>query len=772
MDVGSQRAVGGDVRFGVHKLSPRHHANFNSSSRSMAAPTISESSVKGSERQSFIPEPRTLPKENIGTSVRNTISPNVTPRSGSRKARLDTASPTSSAAQRAHRRSSTQSDARPHDTPTPAQIGLLGNNEDLQKFKVGDGNSIDNKTRLPLNLEPRTSQHDHSVQPVAGHFSTASFFYADEVQRGSDIKESPSLPGRNSPQSSDRNGRIFYADNARALKLSESPEAKPLFEPRMIPSVYSPVATSQPPRATSPLREEIRLQKPAPHRIAVKHHSRGLSDASSNHNTNPAASMRKSSNSISARISTASRLRSPSLRSAGSEPSESTKRDLSERWVDRDIKSPNLIGGTPSAFTAPSGPSNQKCMSTLTPSTEQSPAQPQSKIEQANELAASARRDRKVLDLEISNSSLLAINRTLEREMRKQTTELRRLRRLTRFGRTSIPSTRSTSGKFSSPEGLGLDIDGDNPPFDSESEDEKADDSHSARSSTMATSLCSSPTDRAANIRFQDLKRPPLDLDGQRTLFLDGQKLNQSITRCLTATNSLLAAGREALEHRYAADEIDHLSAKVLSPEEHEEDCYLELGKTLLSPSIPSNPALNPFESSMNDTRNLEDSPSLSAQSAQSMEEPQLVLDDTSRLDSTMETSSETFNLEPAETLGLATSLEPGIPPDELDRSEDLDHSDQFEASLDGLDEDSDSQSHRGLQTNTEAEDLRLDKISTRTITPPQSPRLRQGSPVRSAVAAANAPGNRSSMQALGSVFGLGSLSLFGLSGVNQQGGS
>jgi len=39
-----------------------------------------------------------------------------------------------------------------------------------------------------------------------------------------------------------------------------------------------------------------------------------------------------------------------------------------------------------------------------------------------------------VLDLEISNSSLLAINRSLEKEIRKQKAELRRFRRMSRAG--------------------------------------------------------------------------------------------------------------------------------------------------------------------------------------------------------------------------------------------------------------------------------------------------------------------------------------------------
>jgi hypothetical protein len=59
--------------------------------------------------------------------------------------------------------------------------------------------------------------------------------------------------------------------------------------------------------------------------------------------------------------------------------------------------------------------------------------------------AANARRERKVLDLEISNSSLLAINRQLEREVRRQKTEIRRFRRLSRAGRLTSSGSTMTS---------------------------------------------------------------------------------------------------------------------------------------------------------------------------------------------------------------------------------------------------------------------------------------------------------------------------------------
>lgn len=60
---------------------------------------------------------------------------------------------------------------------------------------------------------------------------------------------------------------------------------------------------------------------------------------------------------------------------------------------------------------------------------------PLSPSKSVSELAADARRERKVLDLEISNSSLLAINSSLEREVRRQKAELKRFRRLSRAGK-------------------------------------------------------------------------------------------------------------------------------------------------------------------------------------------------------------------------------------------------------------------------------------------------------------------------------------------------
>lgn len=231
------------------------------------------------------------------------------------------------------------------------------------------------------------------------------------------------------------------------------------------------------------------------------------------------------------------------------------------------------------------------------PSQPQSPTRPQavgqSKIDQMNELAANARRERKVLDLEISNSSLLAINRTLEREMRKQNAELRRFRRLSRSGRLSVaPASCSASGKISMTSETVDDPNDDLSPLDCDENEHNAKDFFSDHSSP-ASSPPFSPTARASHARFQDPKRIELDLAAHRALLLDGQKLNQSIKRCLLNSESLLASGKQALEYQACAPEPESLGARVLTPEEIE-GSILAQGQGLLSPSLGA--GSNPWE--------------------------------------------------------------------------------------------------------------------------------------------------------------------------------
>jgi hypothetical protein len=185
------------------------------------------------------------------------------------------------------------------------------------------------------------------------------------------------------------------------------------------------------------------------------------------------------------------------------------------------------------------------------------------------------------MDLEISNSSLLAINRTLEREMRKQNAELRRYRRLSRSGRLSMaPSTRSFSGPALS---TTSELDEGNSEFSStRSQDELSD---STDEDSVVDEGILSPDSLAehdAKHRAHDEKKFMLDLARHQELLVDSQKLNQSLKRCLEWTEELIKEGRKALEYNVHVQDVE-LGGRVLSPEELGD--VGESGRGLLSPS-------------------------------------------------------------------------------------------------------------------------------------------------------------------------------------------
>lgn len=390
-----------------------------------------------------------------------------------------------------------------------------------------------------------------------------------------------------------------------------------------------------------------------------------------------------------------------------------------------------------------------------------------------NELAANARRERKVLDLEISNSSLLAINRTLEREMRKQNAELRRYRRLSRSGRLpAAPTSRSVSGKTENDE----DLADETSLLDSDKEENKHGDILSEISSlSPASSRPSSPTSRAGRTRFQDLKRPELDLAAHRTLLLDGQKLNQSIKRCLAQTESLIASGKTALENQARAPTPENLGARVLTPDDIE-DSILGQGQGLLSPSPWTGG--NPFERRPGSLGSLYDG----------LETP-----DYSKWGPPTEVSTpfaEKGDLMASDELDGATAMDildvseknveysadAAAAADLPDREANLDgkpnlndrHSDS-EISLDGIDDSLDSSSldeepHRPDTPSREAPPLQSQpetKDSSRPSSPSRILNAMRPPDTKSDMAG-NVPGNRGSMQNLGhylqafSIFGAG----------------
>ena len=178
----------------------------------------------------------------------------------------------------------------------------------------------------------------------------------------------------------------------------------------------------------------------------------------------------------------------------------------------------------------------------------QSPTKPDTDIH------AEARRERKVLDLEISNSSLLAINKSLEREIRKQKAELKRYRRLSRAGQFAVPETKPALDHLST-----LDEENDLPDFDDDDDEgngarpsspflEQTAEDDSDEDSTVSSTNPLSPSaqaDKDAARRAADENHLRLDLSRHRELLLDTQRMNQSLQRCLYWTEGLIKDGKK-----------------------------------------------------------------------------------------------------------------------------------------------------------------------------------------------------------------------------------
>ena len=198
-----------------------------------------------------------------------------------------------------------------------------------------------------------------------------------------------------------------------------------------------------------------------------------------------------------------------------------------------------------------------------------------------SELAAEARRQRKVLDLEISNSSLLAINTSLEREVRRQKTELKRFRRLSRAGRFSFapgdwPSRPSDGLSAVGEEDENEDGDMFGPPSGlSELYDDMSDDESSLGSS--AEPLSPTAESRRENDRLaKDEKRLQVDLQKHKELLVQSQAMNQSLKRCMYATEEMIREGKKALDYRVRVSDVK-LGGRVLSSHEDDEDASQEI---------------------------------------------------------------------------------------------------------------------------------------------------------------------------------------------------
>jgi hypothetical protein len=187
-----------------------------------------------------------------------------------------------------------------------------------------------------------------------------------------------------------------------------------------------------------------------------------------------------------------------------------------------------------------------------------------------------ARVERKIQDLEISNSSLMTINKSLEKEVRRQNKELRRFRRLSRAGRLSTISAIDSVDTIGEEDEFGANT-GDLSVLDELSEDEEdeeepeesSDDSSSSDGASLSPSAIA---EREGRKLAKDSKRLQLDLAKHREMLVDSQKLNQSLKRCMAWTDMMITDGRKALDYK-----AEHaLGGRILDHEDLHDDAHAD----------------------------------------------------------------------------------------------------------------------------------------------------------------------------------------------------
>ena len=508
----------------------------------------------------------------------------------------------------------------------PEDHSIRGMGQGIRKINTGGISkassvvSDSQKSHCPLRSSSRErNNYGNATNP--GSESQPKFFHADDIRPTLQTIASERfiLEGKKSGAKSGRlkenhSSEISNQDSILTLQArrpkfcyadgtSDSPTVPLQLATR--PTIRSPtIATQQVKRATSPLKDEILSRESSLSMPSSSPHTHNVSNATAAcgqdiRRAEP-LSVGHLNTSRRSSVSTLSqqRVRHAKSSSVSAVSSLSRRRPSTELsdvpCIDSPRSHPAADNRTPVQARAPSPSLSDSLYSKSATTFLLSPKLSPNKLEHANELAADARRERKVLDLEISNSSLLAINQTLEREMRKQLAELRRFRRQSQFGRTSdAQSLRSGSKKI----GVLSEIDASSnrsrlaghslTPLSIEDEyDEDGDDKDSPSklsfsSSNSLSDDCPIPTSHAA---LQDSKRLYLDYSRHRALLIDGQKLNQSIERCLGRSEDLIVAGKKALAYRVDVHELESLTGRVLLPDELEETGMWGPGQGLLSP--------------------------------------------------------------------------------------------------------------------------------------------------------------------------------------------
>lgn len=613
-------------------------------------------SPRSPPRRDFRSEPTIAPisrKEDFRSPTTPKLGGHITPRSGARVSRIGGDSPSTPGSNHA----GTPSRTRPFSAvelskPRRYNGSGIGLGVEVSKNQQGIPQIAQNvakgrvvsselarrvstgsqRSRAAESVSPRF-YHTNGAQPTlpAGVEETpriskaATFVYASDATKRTDSPE----PIRMTPQPSlepEEEGKFCYANNRPTDQPSTSRNPAPAVN-------TSPVATlspnSQPlnlhgafrfrQQPSSPVKAASLRSAPATFSSAsgnsIKLKSIDGPTKSSTPATPSDTSRRASASSKTSTVRQTAQRKPSNASSVPSTPPKKPALQISPRaYIGQGVLRQPAAPLSPTALFSPrsaslsssnTGVSSQTLDSTpsnslhpLSPAKSEAPQSTQ--LQRSNELAANARRERKVLDLEISNSSLLAINRTLEREMRKQSLELRRFRRISRTRQLSMSSSsmRSVSGQS----GLstvaesedGGDVYGSLSDLDEEMSDSEMDESGMDSSFDDESSLISptSNTDHETRNRARDEKRLMHDLGKHQQLLIDSQKMNQSIKRCLGWTEELISEGKKALEYHVRVNDVE-IGGKVLEHDEEDEGGGTRR-KGLLSPSldVPTPPAV------------------------------------------------------------------------------------------------------------------------------------------------------------------------------------
>lgn len=518
------------------------------------------------------------PPQNAATPDSTYLGINITPRSGSRTSRRDghISSPEITTAT-AHAGSYT---SRPTVPVTPGYIRTERSpvrgypRSEISKSTVSKGPNTDGTGSRTLSRPPSSSEGLNS--------NSSKFFRADEA-RSTGSQESE--PRARALSKHSQSSTFFYADGSHDQDSYTDDSSKGVPPKRRStgssrlpvgarsPSVLSPrLRTAQLVEPLSRSSSESSLQ-PSPNieevsiartTISAEHHSPGLArnpQLPPHHTHRKSCSVDFTTNITSPRVT--SRRATTTLSSPNfPEPLSSPPEQFSH--------SPLMTSNPLIQFTDHQDPPY---------TVPQSPIKFDGGPNAFGEDAINARTERKVLDLEISNSSLLAINRTLERELRKQNAELRRFRRLSRSGRLSITtSLRSTSGG-----GLSVVSEtGDISELSSTYSNDELSDESDQDSLEDGTVSPNSLAEHDSRHRVDDEKQVMLDLARHQELLIDSQKLNQSLKRCIGWTEELIKEGKKALEYNVHVNDVE-IGGRVLDPDELGEE--LDRGHGLLSPA-------------------------------------------------------------------------------------------------------------------------------------------------------------------------------------------